>query len=176
MNLSNHSRSRRFSLARHVVVVSVVAFAAFLVGIGPAAASTTEWDGKGTDESGACSSVTGSGTEQTWHFVLTSPDPGPWELTATFTNSGTKTDTGEQQGGGAVFFFVTTSAGDTLESASATNGGNNLTVSGCVLSGGPPETAPPETAPPETAPPSPPAPTAAPSVPAPVRAAARFTG
>src|SRR4029078_10766732 len=103
---------------------------------GVASASTTDWTGNGTTE-GQCNNViqdpsVAPGT-QVWHFVLTSPDPGPWELTADFTDSGTKTDAGEQQGGAnsAVFFFVSTSVGDTLESASATNGGNILTVSDC---------------------------------------------
>ena len=148
--------------------------------MGPAAAgAVTPWEGQGTDENGACSNVSGSGSVQTWHFILTQPGAGPFNLTAEFTDSGTQTDVGEQQGQGAVHFFVTTSAGDTLESAFATGGTANsvLTVSDCVLSAGPPPTtAPPTTAPPTTV--KPPAPTGA-AVPAPAAAVvgvARFTG
>jgi hypothetical protein len=181
MNPSNRPRSRPSSLARNVVVVTVAAIAAFLLAMGPAAADTIQWTGGGTTN-GLCNNVSGSGSQQTWHFVLTSPGPGPWELTATFADSGVKTDAGAQQGNGSVFFFVTTSAGDTLQSASATNGTANsqLTVSDCVLSGPPPTTAPPTTAPSTTVkPPSPPSPPPGPAVPTPaaaVSAAATLTG
>jgi hypothetical protein len=127
-----------------LLMVGVAAFA--LTGLALAAASTTDFEGNGVNADGTCASVTQDPTlaagTQVWHFVLTSPDPGPWELTATFTNSGTKTATGEQQGGGnsAVFFFVTTSAGDTLVSASSENGGGVLTVSDCTANTTPPPT------------------------------------
>jgi hypothetical protein len=180
MNLSNHSRLRPSSLVRHVVVVAVAAVAAFLLAIGPAAAgAVTTWEGQGTDENGACSNVSGSGSVQTWHFILTQPGAGPFNLTAEFTDSGTKTDVGEQSGQGAVQFFVTTSAGDTLESAFATGGTANsvLTVSGCELSEGPPPTTtPPTTAPPTTAPPTTAAPTPGAPAAAAVTARAVFTG
>src|SRR5215212_8840021 len=87
---------------------------------GPATATTFE--GQGTTETGACENNTLDTSlapdTQVWQFVLTSPGPGPWELTATFTESGTLTAQGEQQGNGAVHFLITTSANDTLVSAS----------------------------------------------------------
>jgi hypothetical protein len=126
-------------------MVGVLGVLALVVGMsiaftGVASASTTDWNQEthnGTNADGECSTVIQDPTvapgTQVWHFVLTTPDAGPWELTANFTDSGTKTDAGEQQGNGngAVSFFVSTSVGDTLESASSTNGGNVLTVSDC---------------------------------------------
>jgi hypothetical protein len=144
---------RRFAFGGVGLAAVVALLAALAI---PAAAVTVNWTGGGTTN-GLCDDPSGSGNLQTWHFVLTSPDPGPWTLTAEFDDAGILTDQGEQQGqGGSVFFFVTTGAGDTLLSASATNGSANsqLTVSDCVLSEGPPPTteAPPETTakPPET--------------------------
>jgi hypothetical protein len=172
----HHSVRSRLRPLRHVVMVTVVALAAVLLAAGPAAAgAVTTWEGQGTDENGACSNVSGSGSQQTWQFILTQPGAGPFNLTAEFTDSGTKTDVGEQSGDGAVHFFVTTSAGDTLESAFATGGTANsvLTVSDCVLSGGPTTPTTPETTPETT--PTTAAPTVTPTAPA-VVAAARFTG
>lgn len=109
---------------------------------GPAMSSTsadssTVWDKKGTTN-GLCNTLSAdsslpAGTQQ-WQFILTSPDPGPWTLTAHFSPATTPdpiTATGTQSGGGAVHFFVTTAIGAQLLSASVTNGGNNLTVSDC---------------------------------------------
>jgi hypothetical protein len=179
-----HSVRSRLRPLRHVVVVTVVALAAVLLAAGTAAAIDVDFEGQGTNADGTCANVTGSGDQQTWHFVLTSPDTGPWSLTANF-SSGTQTVQGEQQGMGSVFFFVTTPAGATLDSATATNGtaGSVLTVSDCVLSEAPPPTtaaAPPTTAaaPPTTAaaPGAPTAPAAPARAPAAVAAAPRVTG
>jgi hypothetical protein len=99
--------------------------------------STTTWKGNGTTN-GFCGGYSEGLAgippgDQGWLFVLTSPDPGPWELTATFAKSGTVKVAGTQNGNGSVHFVVITSAGDQLLSASSTNGGNNLVVSGCTL-------------------------------------------
>lgn len=103
----------------------------------PGHSSTTVWRGSGTffgfcDAFGAGLSGIPPGDEG-WQFVLTGPDPGPWELTATFAHSGTIRAAGTQNGHGSVNFVVTTSAGDQLRSASSTNGGHDLFVSGCTL-------------------------------------------
>jgi hypothetical protein len=176
MRQTDYSRRRRvrrrFAMGGGGLAVVVAALVALAI---PAAADTVNWAGPGkggTNADGTCQNVTGSGTQQTWHFVLTSPGPGPWELTATFANSGTITDSGVQQGMGSVFFFVTTSAGDMLQSASATNGTANsqLTVSDCTLSNAPPPTTGPPvtTGPPGTT--APPTTNAVPPSPAPAAA------
>jgi hypothetical protein len=125
----------RSSLARNVVVVIVAPVSALLLAIGPAAAgAVTSREGQGTDENGTCSNVSGSGTVQTWQFILTQPGAGPFKLTAEFTDSGTKTDVGEQSGDGAVHIFVpATRWSRRLRRAGRANSG--LTVSDCVLSG-----------------------------------------
>jgi hypothetical protein len=99
--------------------------------------STTLWNGNGTSD-GFCGGFSEGLTgvppgDEGWLFVLTSPDPGPWELTAKFAHSGTLLAAGTQNGNGSVHFVVFTSAGDQLLSASSTNGGHNLVVSGCTL-------------------------------------------
>ena len=100
--------------------------------------TTTSWKGNGTT-GGFCDDHTGDQSgipagDQGWQFVLTSPDPGPWELTATFANSGTISGPGTQNGNhGSVHFEVISSLGDRLLSASSTNGGNNLVVGSCTL-------------------------------------------
>ena len=104
---------------------------------GPGGHSTTTWNGNGTTNGFCDNSNEGlSGVpagDQGWLFVLTSPNAGPWELTATFASTHTVTAAGTQNGNGSVHFEVTTSAGDKLLSASSTNGGHNLVVSGCTL-------------------------------------------
>jgi hypothetical protein len=78
--------------------------------------------------------------EESFLFILTSPDTGPWELTVQ-TSEGEVTADGVQQGqGGSVHFVITVDAGTTLESAVATNGTaqSQLTLSHCEL--GPPVT------------------------------------
>lgn len=102
---------------------------------------TTTWTGNGTTN-GYCSNTNEGLTgvpagEQGWLFILTSPATGPWQLTASFTDSGTLTAGGTQEGDGSVHFVVDTSIGDQLVSASATNGTANsvLTVSGCTANG-----------------------------------------
>ncbi|MDE3087251.1 MAG: hypothetical protein KGJ77_10855, partial [Acidobacteriota bacterium] len=102
---------------------------------------TATWTGNGTTN-GYCSNtdegLTGvpSGG-QGWLFILTSPAPGPWGLTASFVQSGTLTTGGTQEGDGSVHFLVDTSIGDRLVSATATNGTAQsvLTVSGCTANG-----------------------------------------
>ena len=102
---------------------------------------TATWTGNGTTN-GYCSNTDEGLTgvpagEQGWLFILTSPAPGPWQLTASFADSGTLTAGGTQEGDGSVHFVVDTSTGDQLVSASATNGTANsvLTVSGCTANG-----------------------------------------
>lgn len=123
--------------------------------------STTAWQGNGTN-SGFCAGFSAGligvpPGDQGWLFVLTSPKPGPWELTAKFAHSGTVKVAGTQQGNhGSVQFEVNSLVGDQLLSASSTNGGHNLIVGGCTLGpkGGPygpstqPTTVTPTTIPP----------------------------
>jgi hypothetical protein len=102
--------------------------------------TTTVWTGGGT-KNGFCSGNGRGSTDippgdQGWHFVLTSPDPGPWELTATFAHSGTIKVAGTEDGSGSVHFLVITLAGDQLLSASSTNGGHNLIPTDCTLGPG----------------------------------------
>jgi hypothetical protein len=182
MNLSNHSRPRRFSVARHIVVVSVVAIAALVIGTAQAVA--TNWTGNGA-EGGFCNDVTEDASvpagQQSWLFILTPPvTNGPGTLTATFADSGTVGPvTGVVQGNGSVHFTVVTSAGDQLLSASTTATGNNLVVSHCEV-GPTPETTttttPGEVTTPTTAKPTPTPAAPAPAAAAAVSAAARFTG
>jgi hypothetical protein len=124
---------RRFTKAG-VAVVTILATLVLLVGV--ALAITVDWEGNGADD-GFCNNVSEDAgvppNTQQWHFILTSPDPGPWTLTANFADSGQQTDGGTQAGMGAVHFFVFSSIGDQLLTASATNGSDNsvLTVSDC---------------------------------------------
>ena len=137
---------------------------------GPATA--TDWEGNGTSN-GVCSNNTLDTSlapdTQVWQFVLTSPGPGPWTLTATFADSGTIMAQGEQQGNGAVHFLVTTSANDTLLSASTDvpvdDESSTLTVSHCTFNNPTPPTTP-------TTQPAPPTPAANNAV----KAAPTFTG
>lgn len=151
------------------VVVSFAAFSAF------ALAQTTEaqtgssvaaqkvmWQGNGTNPDGTCGNLNEGLTgvpsgQQGWLFILTAPAPGPWTLTAEFKSTAPNSITaaGMQEGDGSVHFIVDTAVGDSLQSASATNGTANsvLTVSGCTAntaaaapgttSGGTPPTSPP---------------------------------
>lgn len=107
----------------------------------PSGSKVITWTGNGTT-GGLCSSVTGSGSYQTWDFVLTSPYNGSGStLSATFATAGSRTvtvtSTTSGSGNGSYHLPVTTGKGDRLLSASATNGSKNsvLTVSGCVLNG-----------------------------------------
>ena len=102
---------------------------------------TATWTGNGTTN-GYCSNTDEGLTgvpagQQGWLFILTSPAGGPWQLTASFADSGTLTAGGTQEGDGSVHFVVDTSIGDQLVSASATNGTADsvLTVSGCTANG-----------------------------------------
>jgi len=97
---------------------------------------TVEWTGNGAS-GGTCDQIRLNDSvpagQQRWLFILTSPNTGPWQLTATFQDSGQKVVSGTKQGNGSVHFTVVTSANDVLQSASATNGTSNsvLTVSSC---------------------------------------------
>jgi hypothetical protein len=126
------------------IVVAALAFSGVAY-----AGPTVTWQGNGTTN-GFCDNsdegLTGVPPQsQGWLFILTSPDTGPWMLSATFAQSGPATATGTQMGNGSVHFVVDTSIGDQLQTASATNGTDNsvLTVSGCTVnsssptSGGP---------------------------------------
>jgi hypothetical protein len=121
---------------RRMFLVSAVAVSGALIAFaGTASAVTVEWTGNGTTN-GQCTDNTADpnvSNTQEWLFILTNPGPGPWDLTATFQDSGKKTASGVQQGNGSVHFTVITSVDDTLLSASATNGTDqsNLTVSHC---------------------------------------------
>ena len=100
---------------------------------------TVTWTGNGTN-GGICGSFSEGLTgvpdnEQGWLFIETSPDGvGPYVLTATFSEAGTVTVDGTQEGNGSVHFVVDTPQGDVLQSATATHGSDksNLVVSGCT--------------------------------------------
>jgi hypothetical protein len=114
--------------------------------IHPASAETIVWTGNGTSN-GVCSNIGDFDDldpepgEQGWLFILTSPDPGPWTLTATFNPGGVVMESGVQQGNGSIHFVVYSPAGATLQSASATNGSEMsvLTVSHCEVNEEEPE-------------------------------------
>jgi hypothetical protein len=152
--------------------------------VGTAAAEPVDWKGNGADN-GFCNDVSQDPSvpqgQQSWLFILTSPDTGPWTLTTSFQNSTPGPVDGVQQGNGSVHFTVLTSAGDKLLSASATNGTDKsvLTVSHCGVNEQPPPTPPGPPGPPgeEGAGGAPSAPGAAQAGAAEaVRAPARFTG
>jgi hypothetical protein len=126
-------------------LLSTVLAAVFIVGgfqLATASADTITWTGNGTSN-GLCSDVSSDPnvTGQEWLFILTSPGPGPWTLTTSFSPSAQSPANpiaGVQQGGGSIHFTVDTAIGAKLLSASATNGteNSNLTVSHCTVGRG----------------------------------------
>ena len=180
-SLVSARRRARWMLPMLVLGVAALTIFAF---VGTAVADTIDWKGNGA-ESGFCNDVSQDPSvpqgQQSWLFILTSPDTGPWTLTTSFQNSTPGPVDGVQQGNGSVHFTVLTSAGDKLLSASATNGTKNsvLTVSHCGVNEQPPPTPPGPPGPPgeEGAGGAPSAPGAAQAGAAEaVRAPARFTG
>ena len=136
-----------FGLAGLLGAIFLAAIGIFLAGtVENANAETVVWSGNGTND-GVCSDIgefddldPGPG-EQGWLFILTSPDPGPWTLTATFNPGGVEMASGVQQGNGSIHFVVYSPADATLVSASATNGSDLsvLTVSHCEVNEEEPE-------------------------------------
>jgi hypothetical protein len=98
-------QTRRGLVAGRTLVALAVTAAWFMVVVQPAAADTIPYQGNGTNANGTCGQVTEDANVppgmQQWLFILTSPGPGPWTLTANFQNSGTKTAAGVQQGNGS---------------------------------------------------------------------------
>jgi hypothetical protein len=88
-----------------ILILFVVFLVLMFVTVSAVLADTIVYSGQGTNN-GFCNTIQGGNVpagQQKWLFILTNPDPGPWELTATF-SSGMQTVSGTQQGGGSVHF------------------------------------------------------------------------
>jgi hypothetical protein len=122
--------SKKIALILCLFVISLMASTSVF-------AADVVWGGNGTTN-GSCNTLNLDPSvpqgQQSWLFILSSPDGvGPYLLDATF-NTGAYVDiVGVQQGGGAVQFTLYTPENATLLSASATGGTSrsNLVVSHC---------------------------------------------